>query len=159
MLNAYTSLAIFSWEISGLLQTPIGSFWYLYLPPGIKIVHRCLAPWDKSIWYYHVFKSKDNAYMKLSRFSSISCILGVGNSFIQILWFSLLKLGKNLTVPLFFSWIKVGTPHSSQITFLIPPIRTIVQLTYIRLIFVLEAPSMAFNDKVWLLAVVWYLQV
>ena len=64
-----------------------------------------------------MFKSKYDMYVKSSRFSSISWILGIENGFLQILWFSFLKLENNCTFPLFFSWMKVGCPHSKLFAF------------------------------------------
>ena len=38
--------------------------------------------------------------------------------FLGILWFSFLKLDKNLTVPFFLSWMALGAPHYNQFVFL-----------------------------------------
>ena len=38
-----------------------------------------------------MFKSKDEAYLKPSKFKSESCILGIGNDFLLILLISSLK--------------------------------------------------------------------
>ena len=44
MLNPPNSLDIYFWKLSGLLQTPVGGFWYSFLPQGSMIVQICLAP-------------------------------------------------------------------------------------------------------------------
>ena len=44
--NPSKSSDVFSWKISGILQNPIGSFWYLYFPHGSTIVQTCLSPGD-----------------------------------------------------------------------------------------------------------------
>ena len=59
--------------------------------------------------------------MKPSISSRISCVLGIGNGFLQIQWFSFLKQDQNLPVPLFFGWIKVRDPHSDTFSFLSTP--------------------------------------
>ena len=59
--------------------------------------------------------------MKPSTFVSIYCILGVRNVFLQMFSFSSLKLDKNLTITLFFGWIKVGAPHFDIFTLLSTP--------------------------------------
>ena len=121
MLNPSNSTDIFSWKILGLLQTPIGSFWYSYLPQCSTIVQSCLAPGDNSIWWYPTFQSKYDAYVKTSRFSSISYILGVRTGFLRILWFSFLKLDNNITITFFFGGIKLGAPHYNQFTLFCTP--------------------------------------
>ena len=122
MLNLWNSSNIFSWIILFLLQTPKGNFCYSYLPQSINIVKSCLAPGNNSMWYYPKFKSRDDAYVNPYRFSSISCILGIRNDFLRIIWFSFLKPDKNINVPFLFGWIKVGDTHSYGFTFLSNPI-------------------------------------
>ena len=46
MLKASNSSDIFAWKRLGLMQTPICSFWYSYLPQGSKILQSCLDPGD-----------------------------------------------------------------------------------------------------------------
>ena len=122
--NPANSSFIFSWKISGLLHRPIGSFWYSYLPHGSTIVHSFLEFGHSSIWQYPIFKSSDEAYLKPSNFSSKSCILGIGNGFLQILLFNSLKSDINLTVPFFLDIINVGAAHSLILIFLSTPIST-----------------------------------
>ena len=43
---------IFSWNISGLLNSPMGSFWYSYLPQGSNIVQILLR--KGIIWYDNI---------------------------------------------------------------------------------------------------------
>ena len=69
------------------------------------------------MWWYPMFESNDESCINPSIFSRISCILGIRNSFIQIIWFGFLKQYKNMTVPFFFGWIKVGYTHSDLFTF------------------------------------------
>ena len=49
ILDPLKSSDIFSRNISGLLQTPIVSFWYSQLPHRSKIVQSCLDPGGNSI--------------------------------------------------------------------------------------------------------------
>ena len=103
------------------VQTPVGSFWYLYLPQGSTIIQIFLFPGYNSMQQYPILKSRDDAYINPYRFSSIYCILGIGNGFLPILLFSFLKSDKNLTVPSFLVRMKVGAPHSEQFTFFNTP--------------------------------------
>ena len=158
LLKSLNSLDIFYWKISKLLQTPKCSFWSLYLHQGITKGQIWVAPNDNSIWYYPIFKSKDDVYVEHSRSSSIFCSLDICNSFVWNLWFIFLKPDKNPTIPSFSSWIKVWDPHSNLFTFLVPLSDTTFLLTYRKHPRVIKAPDMALNDKVLFLAIVLYLQ-
>ena len=59
-----------------------------------------------------MFKSNGEVDVNTSILSIIYCILGVGNSFLQVLWFIFLNLDKNMTVPFFFCWLNVVDTHS-----------------------------------------------
>ena len=59
--------------------------------------------------------------MNSSRFSSVSCNLGIGKGFLRFCWYIFLKSDKNRTIPLFFGWIKVGALHSDLFTFFSTP--------------------------------------
>ena len=120
----------------------MSSFWYSYLPQCSTIVQNCLSPGDKYIWWYSIFKSKDDAYVKLSRFSSISCILGNGNGFLRILWFSFIKLDKNIIILFFFGVIKVGFLTLNKWPFLVPLYGKTVIIPYGKRPHPLEAPIM-----------------
>ena len=67
-----------------------------------------------------MFKSNDDTCIKPSIFSSISFIFGIGNGFLLIILFNLLKPDNNLIGILFFGWIKVGAPHSNLFSFEYP---------------------------------------
>ena len=101
ILNIPKSSDISSWDLLGLLQTPIFSLWNSHFPKGITIVQIYLDTGFNSMWYYLMLKSKGDAFVTPYIFSSISCSLEIRNDFLKILWFSFLKLDKNLTVPLF----------------------------------------------------------
>ena len=62
-----------------------------------------------------MFKSKDEAYLKSSSFKSKSCILGIGNGFLLILFFSSLKSEMKQTVSFLWGIINVGAAHSELI--------------------------------------------
>ena len=141
MSNPSNSLDTFSWKILGLLQTPICSFWYSYLPHDSTIVQKCLDPGDNYIWWYPIFKSKDDAYVKPSMFSSIFFILVIGKGFLRILWFSFLKLDKNCTVPFFFKW-KWGISTLNNSPFFLTLSSTAILLPYGKRLCVHVAPGM-----------------
>ena len=61
------------------------------------------------MWLYTIFKSKEDANIKPSRFSIISWILGIWNGFKRVLWFSFLKLDKNPTITFFWLNKSVGS--------------------------------------------------
>ena len=48
--NPLKSSDIFSWNILGLLQNPIGSFWYSHFPHGSKIVQSWFF-WVITLYY------------------------------------------------------------------------------------------------------------
>ena len=64
-----------------------------------------------------MFRSKDDAYVNPLISIIVYYILGAGNGFLKIISFSFVKLDKNITVPLFSSWIKVGSLHSDIFNF------------------------------------------
>ena len=59
--------------------------------------------------------------LNTSRLRGIYCILGTENGTLWIIWLRFLKLDKNMTVPLCFSLIKVGSLHSALFTVLSTP--------------------------------------
>ena len=84
-----------------------------------------------------MFKSINCACVKPSSFSSIYCFGGIRNYFLRIILYNFLILEKNISVPLFFVWMKVGVPQSNQFTFLkVPLVYRSVQLLSCRMIHV-----------------------
>ena len=97
---------IFSWNIYGLLHNTIGSFWCSCVPQGRTTVYICFVAGDNYIWSYSILMSSYDSCVKPSSFRRISCTLGIGEYFLRILIFNLLKSDKNCTVLLFLvGWL------------------------------------------------------
>ena len=70
---------------------------------------------------------------KIPDFSSMSCLFGIRNVSLWIIWFNFLKSDKNMIESLFFSWIYLGSHHSILFSLLSTVIFQILSTSFLNI--------------------------